>query len=141
MSGDMNAYPDTPTANITPNYSFSTINIDSILSSREFFTAKENYDRDTLRALANIPTETLYPRLVEWATHGFQGGFTLTSITLVPPNFCSDGIIRTFQEYIDFIAGEGGHMTIISQLQSRFQDITISTSYENNNIHILLTKQ
>ena len=137
----MNPYPNNPTSNITPNYSFPLITVEGIVSSREFFLTKEKYDGDRLKELATIQTETLYPRLVEWATHGFQPGFALTSITLIPPNFCSDGIVRTFQEYIDFIAGEGGHMAIIAKLQSRFQDITISTSYENNNMHILVTKK
>ena len=141
MSIDLNPNPTSPTSNITPNYTFPTITVEGILSSREFFIAKETYDGDRLRELATIPTETLYPRLVEWASRGFQPNFHLTSLTLIPPNFCSDGVVRTFEEYIDFIAGEGGHMAIINKLQNRFQDIVITTSYENNNIHILVTKQ
>lgn len=141
MSNDLNPNPTSPTGNITPNYTFPVISVDGILSSREFFLSKETYDRGLLHEIATIPTETLYPRLVEWASHGFQPQFQLINVTLRPPTSCSDGVVRTFADYIDFLAGDGGHMKVVTQLQSRFQDIVLTTSYEDNNVNILVTKQ
>lgn len=122
------------------DYAFPDITLDGILASREFLLTKEMQDKDQIRRLAFLPTEELYPRLVEWAAHECPANFAIWSLTIIPPNSCSDGVARTFQEYLDFLCTPDGHMALVTQLQTRFKDTTLSTSYEGNTITLHITK-
>lgn len=121
-------------------YAFPDITIAGILASREFTLTKESQDKDAIQRIPFLPTEDLYPRLVEWASHNCPANFAIWSLSITPPNYCSDGVVRTFTEYLDFLCGAGGHMALVTQLQTRFKDTTLSTSYEGNTITIHISK-
>jgi hypothetical protein len=121
-------------------YAFPDITLDGILASREFLLTKESQDKDQVQRIAFLPTEELYPRLVDWAAHAFPPGFAIWSLSIIPPNYCSDGVARPFAAYLDFLCGEEGHMVLVTQLQTRFKDTTLTTSYEGNTITLHISK-
>ena len=121
-------------------YAFPDITLQGILASREFVLVKESRDRDAIQQIPFVSTEDLYLRLVEWASHECPPNFGIWFVTITPPDYCSDGVVRSFTDYLDFLCGEGGHLALVAKLQTRFKDMTLSTSYEDNTITIHISK-
>jgi hypothetical protein len=122
------------------NYNFPDITFDGIIASREFVLTKEARDKDLVEGVPFISTESLYPRLVEWASNNCPANFAIWSFAVTPPTYCSDGVSRNLVEYLNYLCSTGNHLDLITKLQTRFKDTTLSLSYENNTININISK-
>lgn len=60
---------------------------------------KENNDRGTALAFANMSVDQIKPQLYLWAGYNFPDGFPVASLDLNPPAVCSDGVVRDLVEY------------------------------------------
>ena len=125
---------------MSSNYFFPDITLEGILSSRDFVLQKESRDKDVVEAIPFIGTDSLYPRLVEWASHECPDNFAIYTVTIIPPNYCSDGVERTFIDYLNYLCSTGNYLDLIAKLQTRFKDTKLSAVYEGNTISVVISK-
>ena len=104
------------------------IRLDEILSVPEVRRAKETSDATILHTIANPNLVDIRNRLVQWATAGFSGECLLFTISIQPPDICSDGVTRTFAEYIQFVS-EKTMYEHLALLQLRLPDFVVSFVY------------
>jgi hypothetical protein len=106
--------------------------IDTLLTEQEKTLQKETTDRSTVNTIDNPDTTMLGNKLREWAFAGFPNVFPIFSIHIDPPTLCSDGVSRTFLQYIDYVCQEpvGDR---IARLQSKLQGMEITCSYSVGN--------
>ena len=115
------------------------IRLEDILSSVELLQSKEIQDRSLLESIATISYDVLKPRLIQWAVSGFRNAYTIHEIPMTAPSLCSDGEVRSLQDYIEFISGK----TIqahVAELQTRLADIVVSFAYTGSSIAIVVSK-
>lgn len=97
------------------------INIDDIVNDHDILVQRENELKDFLtQSILNVSASSLRPKLIQWASLQYPYGYTLMSAPVVVPQFCSDGVSRTIDKYIEFCLG----MTIDSIISSLSQRIT-----------------
>ncbi len=101
------------------------IRLDEILSIPEVRRQKEAADNTTLQTIANPNLVDIRNRLVQWATNGFAGDCLLFSISIQPPEVCSDGVTRSLGEYIQFVSGKTIHEHT-DLLRIRLPDFVVS---------------
>ena len=118
---DMSVTPSEPA--IEPP--LEVIRLEEILSVPEVRKRKEDADAATLQTIANPNLVDIRNRLVQWATNGFAGDCVLFSITIVPPDVCTDGVTRSVSDYIVFVSGKTiyEHLDL---LRLRLPDFTVS---------------
>lgn len=82
------------------------ITIADLLNSIEVIKQKELIDKGILESIGNMSYEDLKQRLLLWATSGFVNLYEINRITIVPPEKCSDGIVRDLTNYIQYCSGK-----------------------------------
>lgn len=107
---------------------FEVIRLDDILGVVDVQKRREDEDATRLQQIASPNLVDIRNRLVQWGTGGFVGSCVLFSITIVAPERCSDGVVRTLAEYIQFVSGK----TIYEHLELlrlRLPDFVVSFVY------------
>ena len=82
------------------------ISLDDLLNNQMVILAKESTDRNTVLSFTNPTSESLKTSLFQWATAGFQGGYVVSSLSLMPPPVCSDGMSRSLPFYMEYLMGK-----------------------------------
>jgi hypothetical protein len=122
----------------TPQISY-IITLDELKESQSATVAKENIDRISVLAFVNPDVEDLKRKLFQWTSLGFLPNFTIYSITLEPPNKCSDGVVRNTFEYANYLLA-----TTLSakfqELQSKLPGMTLSYSLPPSEIRMHVSK-
>ena len=106
--------PSTISTIITPVITLSTllspppsvISLDDLLNNQMVILAKESTDRNTVLSFTNPTSESLKASLFQWATAGFQPGYVVSTLSLMPPPICSDGMSRNLPVYMEFLMGK-----------------------------------
>ena len=115
------------------------IRLEDILGSQQLLVAQEANDRISLESIGTIPYDTLKPRLIQWAASGFRNATTIYEIPMVAPPLCSDGQVRSLQDYIEFVSGRtiSDH---VAALQARVPDFVVSFAYSGVSIMIVVSR-
>jgi hypothetical protein len=111
------------------------IRLDDILADQNLFLQQEARDREKFNVLASPDLGDIRAKLVAWASRGFQTPCDLVVIDITAPNICSDGVQRTFFDYIQFVSGKsiGEHM---ATLQPILPDFQVAYSYTRTQLRI-----
>jgi hypothetical protein len=115
------------------------IRLDDILSSQIVLRNQEASDKVLLESIGTISAQIIKPRLIHWASTGFQNAYSIYDIPMRAPPICSDGQRRSLQDYVEFVSGKTiqDHVGI---LQGRLPDIVVSFAYSGSSIMIVVSK-
>lgn len=115
------------------------ISLSDILNDTQVLQRKEVADKAILESIGQISYEELRKKLVEWALRGFPNVYPINEVAVSAPPVCSDGEVRTLQDYILYCSGKTLQQHI-EVLQQRVADITVSFSYTGFSIQIVVSK-
>jgi hypothetical protein len=112
-----------------------TIRLDDILADQSLYLQQEARDRDKFMSLLSPNLNDIRAKLVAWAARQFQPPCDLVVIDIMAPNICSDGVQRTFFDYIKFVSGKSvdEHM---ASLQPILPDFQVAYSYTRTQLRI-----
>jgi len=82
------------------------ISLDDLLNHQTVILAKESTDRNAVLSFINPTSESLKAVLFQWASGGFQGGYVVNTLALMPPPVCSDGMSRNLPVYMEYLMGK-----------------------------------
>lgn len=110
-----------------------------ILGDHSVLVAKEQADGDAIRSLGTASVLGLKPVFVEWASKGFPDNYPLLKVEVSPPSICSDGVIRSLPEYIEFCSGNSlSHH--IGLLQAKLPDIRVAYANLGGSLAAILSR-
>lgn len=115
------------------------LTLSEILNDHALVVAKEQADGDALRAIGTTSVLGLKPVFIEWASLGCPDNYPLLKVTVTPPSRCSDGVVRSLPEYIDFCSGTT-LPALIGQLQAKLPDIRVSFANVGGAVAALLSR-
>lgn len=92
--------------NMELNAKLGKITIDDLINDQSIIIQKEKDDLDRLNIFFSPSLNLLKPALLAWAKKGFPPIEKISEITLNPPNICSDGNVRTFPFYVEYILND-----------------------------------
>ena len=110
-----------------------------ILGERSVLIAKEQADGVALRSFGTASVLGLKPVFVEWASKGFPDNYPLLTVQVTPPPLCSDGVVRSLPDYIEYCAGQS-LSSLIDQLQAKLPDIRVSYANLGGSIAAILSR-
>jgi hypothetical protein len=113
--------------------------LDELLLSYESTVAQETADRTALSVLVNPSRESFRSQLFQWAAAGFPSGYIIQSISINPPNICSDGVSRNVGKYVEYCIGTNLG-SVIQSLSALMTGINPSWSTLGNTIRIHVTR-
>jgi hypothetical protein len=116
------------------------ITLADIMNATELVQQKETADKSLLESIGNVSFESLRSKLIQWASTGFPNAYQLMSISISPPQVCSDGITRGLPDYIVFCSGKtiNEHVDL---LQEKLPDMTVSFANMGGSIAIVVSKK
>ena len=117
----------------------SIISLTDLINSHAAIEYKENIDKQSLTSFINPVSESLMPKLFEWAKNGFPTTLLLQKIDIDVPQVCSDGVIRDMPQYFEYLIG----MTLLeldSYFATKFEGFIVHHSYNNNSLTLYLQK-
>ena len=117
-----------------------TILLSEILASQEALLARETEDKSKLEAIGQIPLDVLRAKLIAWAVAGFPNSYSVHDLTMKPPAWCSDGVVRDLSDYIKFCSGKP-LFDHLAGLQATLPDITVGFTFSAPTISIVVIKQ
>jgi len=110
-----------------------------ILGEQSVLVAKEQADGDAIRSLGTASVLGLKPVFVEWASKGFPDNYPLVKVEVSPPSICSDGVVRSLPEYIEFCSGNSlSHH--IGLLQAKLPDIRVAYANLGGSLAAILSR-
>ena len=110
-----------------------------ILGEQSVLVAKEQTDGDAIRSFGTASVLGLKPVFVEWASKGFPDNYPLLKVDISPPSICSDGVIRSLPEYIEFCSGNSlSHH--IGLLQAKLPDIRVAYANLGGSLAAILSR-
>jgi hypothetical protein len=121
---------------VGPSY---LITLDELLMSQDVLKQKEADDKRIVDYIDNPNPLELRSKMHQWALQKFPDSFPVFSITVQPPQMCSDGVSRGLYDYIAFCSGQ----TIadkLQSLQSKMNGIQVLNSFSGNTITIHVSK-
>lgn len=77
--------------------------IDDLINSQQVIIDKENTDRVTAVAFATMPIDNIKTNMYTWASIGFPTAYCVSSLSLMPPAVCSDGVVRGLVQYYEWL--------------------------------------
>jgi hypothetical protein len=101
--------------------------------------AKEQVDGQAIRSLGTLSVLALKPVFVEWYFKGCPSAYPIYSVSVTPPARCSDGVVRTLAEYIEFCSGT----TLLEQVglfQAKLPDIQVSFANIQGQVALIVSK-
>jgi len=81
------------------------LSLDDLVNSYELEIEKEAIDRATIASFMNPSYDGLKEMLKPWAKMGFPPGYSMSSISLVVPPVCADGVNRSLTFYFEYLLG------------------------------------
>lgn len=110
-----------------------------ILGEQSVLVAKEQADGDAIRSIGTASVLGLKPVFVEWASKGFPDNYPLVKVDISPPSICSDGVVRSLPEYIEFCSGNSlSHH--IGLLQAKLPDIRVAFANIGGSVAAILSR-
>jgi hypothetical protein len=99
------------------------ISMSDILSDVLVLRRQETIDRAKFSVITSPDIQAFRSKLIVWAAGGFLGTCDLVCIQITAPNVCSDGVVRNFFDYIQFVSGKTylEHMADIQAIVPEFQ--------------------
>lgn len=128
--------PMGPTGPIEPPH---IADIEELLASRETVLMKEATDRAALSVLLNPTRETFRAPLFQWAAGGFVGGFIVFTLSIEPPEVCTDGVSRSIGGYVIYCSGKSME-EITANIQSLMTGIQVFHSFTDTAVRIHVAK-
>jgi hypothetical protein len=128
-----------PSASTGPVESPYIATLDELLSSYESTLAKETADKSALSVLINPSREAFRTPLFQWAAAGFPNGYIIQSISINPPNICSDGVTRNIGKYVEYCIGTNLG-AVIQSMAALMTGINPTWSTNENTIRIHVTR-
>jgi len=125
-------------AGVTGPVSF-LVSIDDLTTEQQLAIQKETMDRNALLPFTNPTSDFLTPLLKKWSSIGFPDYYTIFSVTVTPPQTCSDGITRDFVGYLAFLIGND-LITQITKFDSLLKGITAGYGITGSNLNIIVSK-
>ena len=113
--------------------------LDELLLSYESTLAQETADRTALSVLINPSRESFRSQLFQWAAAGFPSGYIIQSISINPPNICSDGVTRNVGKYVEYCIGTDLG-SVIQSMAALMTGINPTWSTNENTIRIHVTR-
>ena len=110
-----------------------------ILGEQSVLIAKEQADGVALRSFGTASVLGLKPVFVEWASKGFPDNYPLLTVQVTPPPLCSDGVVRSLPDYIEYCVGQS-LSSLIDQLQAKLPDIRVSYANLGGSIAAILSR-
>jgi hypothetical protein len=115
------------------------ITLADILAATELIQQKETQDKSALESIGTISFEALRVTLIQWGKSGFRNAFPLYSITVFPPDTCSDGVVRSLSDYVTFVTGKT-MAELIAPLQARCPEFVISFATTGAEILVVVSR-
>jgi hypothetical protein len=115
------------------------LTLSDILGERALVVAKEEADGASIRLIGTTPVLTFKPVCIEWVSKGCPDNYPLLTVEINPPPLCSDGVVRSLPEYIDYCSGTT-LPTVIGQLQAKLPDIRVSFANVGGSVAVLLSR-
>ena len=110
-----------------------------ILGEQSLLLAKELADGDAIRSLGTTSVLGLKPVFVEWVTKGCPDNYPLMKVEIKPPPVCSDGVVRSLPDYIEFCSGNSlAHH--IGLLQAKLPDIRVAFANLGGSVAAILSR-
>lgn len=111
------------------------IRLDDILTDQTLYLQQEARDRDKFVPLLSPNLNEIRAKLVGFAARSFRPPCDLFVIDITAPNICSDGVQRTFFDYIAFISGKtvDEHVATIQQI---LPDFVAAYSYTRTQLRV-----
>ncbi len=128
-----------PTPVIVEEPSPYLITLDELLSSRDVLLGRETSDRQMIQYVENPDPIMLKRKLLEWAAAGFPDAFPVFTVTISPPEVCSDGIARGLYDYIHFVSGQS-LADKMKALEAKLKGISVVNSFSGGTITIHVMK-
>jgi hypothetical protein len=118
----------------------SPITLDDILNATQVVAQKELADKARLDAIGGISIEFLRNALIQWGALGFPNAYVIWELTIAPPPVCSDGVVRTLNDYIPFCSGKtlSEHTAVLQAKVA--SDIQIGFTNLGGSIGIVVTR-
>ena len=113
--------------------------LDELLLSYEATVAQETADKSALSSLINPSRESFRPQLFQWAAAGFPSGYIVQSISINPPNICSDGVTRNVGKYVEYCIGTDLG-AVIQSMAALMSGINPTWSTLGNTVRIHVTR-
>jgi hypothetical protein len=117
---------DTPMITEPPVFVPDVVSMDSLMNDQTMLLQREVATKTFLMdRLINVPSSSLKPILLQWASNGFPTGFILLQLPIDVPEICSDGVSRTPSQYIEFCMGTDSPQLYLA-LSSKLPGIMVS---------------
>lgn len=110
-----------------------------IANEHSVVAAKEQVDGDAIRLIGTMSVVGLKPAFVEWYMKGCPNCYPVYRVTITPPPKCSDGVVRTLPDYIEFCSG-APIQTHVGLFQAKLPDIQATFANLSGDIAILVSK-
>jgi len=102
------------------------VSMDSLMNDQTMLLQREASTKTFLmEQLINVPSSSLKPLLLHWASNGFPPAFILLQLQIDVPEICSDGVSRTPSQYIEFCMGTDAPQLYLA-LSSKLPGIMVS---------------
>jgi hypothetical protein len=111
------------------------IRLDDILADQTLYLQQEARDRDKFARLLSPNLNDIRTKLVGFAAKQFQPPCDLFVIDITAPNICSDGVQRTFFDYIQFVSGKS-ITEHLATLQPILPDFQVAYSYTRTQLRV-----
>jgi len=115
------------------------ITFDELKQTQEALAYRETLDKAKVFMFVEPDSEEVKRRLLQWAGLGFPDGFQISSISLIQPSRCADGVTRTKFQYVEYLLG-----TSLSEkvqlLQSKLPGMLLSYSLPDSQICLHVSK-
>ena len=113
-----------PTGN-EPPLPPDTLTLADLENDHTVLLAKERADGDAVRSLGSMSVLSFKPVLLLWYAKGCPPAYPIYQLPVSPPLRCSDGVVRTLSDYIEFCSGTTMREQI-ALLQQNLPDIQVS---------------
>ena len=131
---------DTPMISEPPVFVPDVVSMDSLMNDQTMLLQREISTKTFLMdRLINVPTSSLKPILLQWASVGFPPAFILLQLPLDVPQICSDGVSRTPSQYIEFCMGTDAPQLYLA-LSSKLPGIMVSYAMVESTLTAYVSK-
>ena len=136
LSGNLIGFlPFAPTPEPMPD----VLTLADLMDDHAVVVAKESSDKSLLETIGVQNVSGLKPVLVEWFMKGCPNAYPILSLNIQPPTKCSDGVVRSLSEYIEFCS-EKPIQDHVALLQVKLPDMVVSFANIGGNTTIVVSK-
>jgi hypothetical protein len=100
------------------------ITLSELMTDVSLLQQQEATDGGKFSAVSSPDLQDFRQKLLRWAARGFEGFCDLITISISAPNVCSDGVVRNFFDYIQFVSGKT-YLEHMQSLQATFPDFLV----------------